>query len=139
MFGVAVANPEDISSSRSGQNRRHVDGCSSFLDRIRHYSYQLLLASITGHRKAGLRTHKTVNHTFGFVHVCTCNRTNTIDSTGRHVKALLNPFNRIRTTSITWPQHECGCLPIRESGEVEKVHGPRCKDGLKRDTYPRLQ
>jgi hypothetical protein len=37
------------------------------------------------------------------------------------------------------PLHEYGGPPIRESGAVEIVHGPRCKDGLKRDTYPRLQ
>ena len=38
--GVDRESGKDISSSRSGQNRRHIDGCSSFLDRTRHYCHQ---------------------------------------------------------------------------------------------------
>jgi len=38
-------------------------------------------------------THKIVNHTIGFVYVHTVAHTNTIESTWRHVKAFLNPYN----------------------------------------------
>ena len=39
-------------------------------------------------------THRTVNHTTGFVDERTGAYTNTIDSTRRHVKAFLSPYNR---------------------------------------------
>ena len=40
-------------------------------------------------------THPTVNHTIGFVDVRTGAHTKTIASTWRHVKAFLNPDNRM--------------------------------------------
>jgi transposase-like protein len=39
-------------------------------------------------------THHTVNHSIEFVHQRTGAHTNTIESTWRHVKAYLNPYNR---------------------------------------------
>ena len=39
--------------------------------------------------------HQTVNRTFGVVDVRTGARTNMIESTWRHVKALLNLYNRM--------------------------------------------
>jgi hypothetical protein len=40
-------------------------------------------------------THQTVNYTIGFVDERTGAHTNTIESTWRHVKAFLNPYNRV--------------------------------------------
>jgi len=49
-------------SSRCGQNRRHVVGCSSWLDRTRHYSHQWMLVSILRHRNARLHTQNCEPH-----------------------------------------------------------------------------
>ena len=78
--GVVCDSGKYISSSRSGQNRRHIDGCSSWLDRTRHYSYEWLL---------------DLNHTISFVDVRTGARTNILESTWRHIKAFHNPYNRM--------------------------------------------
>jgi hypothetical protein len=40
-------------------------------------------------------THQTVNHMIGFIDVRSGAHTNTIQSNWRHVKAFLNPYNRI--------------------------------------------
>jgi len=40
-------------------------------------------------------THQTANHTIGFVDERTGAHTNTTESTKRHVKAFLNPYNRV--------------------------------------------
>jgi hypothetical protein len=48
-------------------------------------------------------THQTVNHTIGFVDVLSDAHTNPFQSTWQHVKAFLNPCNRMGTTSVTWP------------------------------------
>jgi hypothetical protein len=39
-------------------------------------------------------THRTVNHTIGFFDELTGAHTNTTESTWRHVKAFLSPYNR---------------------------------------------
>ena len=39
--------------------------------------------------------HQTVNHTIGFVDERTGDDTNTIDRIWRHIKAFLNPYNRV--------------------------------------------
>jgi phage host-nuclease inhibitor protein Gam len=49
-------------------------------------------------------THKTVNHTIGFVDVRTGAHTSTTESTWRHVKAFLNLFNRLGD-NIYHPAH----------------------------------
>jgi len=46
------------------------------------------------HQDTEAYTHRTVNHSTGFVDERTGDHTNTIDSTWRHVKAFLGPYNR---------------------------------------------
>jgi len=38
--GVESKSGKDVSSSRSGENRQHIHGCSSLLDGTRHCSHQ---------------------------------------------------------------------------------------------------
>ena len=67
---VECDSGKDISSSLSGENYRHVDGCSSLLDRTGQYSHQGFLVGIQGQEGHGY-THKTVYHTIGFCDVRT--------------------------------------------------------------------
>jgi hypothetical protein len=46
------------------------------------------------HLVAESYTHRTVNHSIGFVDERTGANTKIIESTGRHVKAFLGPYNR---------------------------------------------
>ena len=48
-------------------------------------------------------TQQTVNHTICFHDAHTGAHMNTTESTFQHVKAFLNSYNRMGTTSITWP------------------------------------
>jgi hypothetical protein len=50
-------------------------------------------------------THRTVNHTFGFVGVRTGTRTKTIKRTWKRVRAFMNPYNRMRNTCLRRGAH----------------------------------
>jgi hypothetical protein len=59
-----------------------------------------VLVSVSGTRNARLHT-PTVNQPIGFLYVRNLTHTSTIESTWRHLKAFLNPCNRMKV-NITW-------------------------------------
>jgi hypothetical protein len=65
--------------------------------------------------------HLTVNHSIQFVNPTTLAHTNTIESTWRHIKVLMNPYNRKSDHSYVLADYT-----FRKRCEAERVE-PFCK------------
>jgi len=70
-------------------------------------------------------THHTVNHTTGFADEPTGAHTNTIESTWRHVKAFLSPYNRKGDYTSPSSLYVRGEVQGTERGPIHKLPPPR--------------